>query len=235
MRTISFPALSRRWVPWQGRATAADKALLAAITGALVIGLVVRPLRPFLIASHPVALEFLTGGPAAIGAAAAFARVGDLPLWLVVVAGVIGMIKLDWLIWWAGRLWGRGILGYFTTADRACRYAERARTVSPWVIGVAVVAAALPGVPSPLVFALAGLTRMRLVIFLALDAVGALLITGLITALGYGLGQQAVDVVLLIDRYAGWVSLAIIAGAVLVPLIRKGLRRLRVRTDRPTP
>ncbi len=227
MSSFSFAALSRRWVPWQGRATATDKALLAAITGAVAFGLVLRPLRPFLIASHPVALEFLTGGPVTIGAAAAFARVGDLPLWLVVVAGVVGMIKLDWLTWWAGRQWGRGIIGYFTTGDRARRYADRARAVSPGVIGLAVVAAALPGVPSALIFALAGWTRMRLITFLVLDTVGALLITGLITALGYGLGQQAVDVVVLIDKYAGWISLAIIATAVLVPLIKKGLRTVR--------
>lgn len=236
MSTISFAnlrsaALSRRWIPWQGRATGTDKALLAAISGALLIGLVVRPLRPFLIASNPVALEFLTGGPVTIGAAAAFARVGDLPLWLVVVAGVVGMIKLDWLTWWAGRQWGRGIIGYFTTGARAQRYAERARTVSPWVIRAAIVAAALPGVPSALIFALAGWTRVRLITFLALDAVGALLITGLVTALGYGLGQQAVDVVVMIDKYAGWISLAIIAAAVLAPMIKKGIRRLRRRGE----
>ncbi len=229
MISFRLPALSRRWVPWQDRATRADKALLAAISGAAVVSLVVRPLRPFLIASHPVALEFLNGGPVTIGAAAAFARVGELPLWLVVVAGVVGMIKLDWLIWWAGRQWGRGIIGYFTTAERAQRYADRARTVRPWVIRAAIVAAALPGVPSPLVFALAGWTRVRLITFLALDAVGALLITGLVTALGYSLGQQAVDVVVLVEKYAGWFSLTIIATAVLLPLIKKGIRRIRRR------
>lgn len=227
MKPFSFPALSRRWVPWQGRATATDKALLAALTGALAIGLVARPLRPFLIASQPVALEVLSPGPVTIGAAAAFARVGEVPLWLVVVAGVVGMIKLDWLMWWAGRQWGRGILGYFTTSDRAKRYTDRARTVKPWVVRVAVVAAALPGVPSPLVFALAGWTRMRLVTFLVLDAAGALVMTGLIAALGYGLGQHAVDVVVMIEKYAGWVSLAIIASAVLVPLVKKGIRKIR--------
>jgi membrane protein DedA with SNARE-associated domain len=95
------------------------------------------------------------------------------------------------------------------------------------MVRVAVVAAALPGVPSPLVFALAGWTRMRLVTFLALDAAGALVMTGLIAALGYGLGQRAVDVVVMIEKYAGWVSLAIIASAVLVPLVKKAIRKLR--------
>lgn len=229
MARLRAARADRRWIPWQGPATAADRALLAAIGGAPVLGLAVRPLRPFLIASHPVALELLAPSPTSIGAAAAFARIGEVPLWQVVVAGVLGMIKLDWLNWWAGRLWGRGILGYFTTAERARRYAERARSVRPWVIKVAVVVAAFPGVPGAVVLALAGWTRVRLITFLVLDAAGALLITGLITALGHGLGQHAVDVVILVDRHAGWVSLAIIVGAVLVPVIRKAVRRVSTR------
>jgi hypothetical protein len=59
---------------------------MGAILGVVALGLLVRPLKPFLLASHPAALEFLTGDLTAIGAAAAFARLGELPLWLVIVA-----------------------------------------------------------------------------------------------------------------------------------------------------
>lgn len=222
----------RRWVPWSGPATRTDKALLAVLVGVVAFGLVMRPLRPFLIANHPVLLEFLTGGLATIGAAAAFARIGEVPLWLVIVAGVAGMIKLDWLTWWAGRQWGRGIIGYFTTADRAERYSERAQRLRPWMLGVAVIGAGLPGIPSAVVFALAGWTRMRLVTFLLLDALGALLMTSLVAGLGYALGQSAVDLVLLIDKYASWVSIGILATAALVPMIKKGLRVFRRRRAR---
>jgi len=51
---------------------------------------VIRPLNPFLVAEHPVLLEFVSGDLLAIGAGAAFARVGEAPLWLVVVAGPSG-------------------------------------------------------------------------------------------------------------------------------------------------
>lgn len=228
MSNFTFAERGRRWLPWQGRpATAVDFALIAAIGGVVVLGLVVRPLRPHLLASQPVLLEFLGGGLAEIGTAAAFARIGELPLWLAIVAGVAGMIKLDWLTWWAGRQWGLGMINFFTTSERVKRFAENARRFNPWVLRLAVVLAPLPGVPSPVVFALAGWTGMRLTTFLLLDAAGSLLITGLVAGLGYGLGQHAVDLVLTIDRYASMVSLMIIGFALAVPLIRKLIKRLR--------
>lgn len=217
----------RRWVPWSGPATRTDKALMVALSAMLALGLVVRPLRPFLIANHPVLLEFLTGGKATIGAAAAFARVGEFPLWLVIVAGTVGMIKFDWLTWWAGRQWGRGIIGFFTTGEQADRWADRAQRMRPWVLKVLVVAAGLPGIPGAIVFALAGWTRMRLATFMILNTIGALVMTGVLAGIGYALGQSAVDVVLMIDKYALAVSLSVIVGIALLPVIKKGIRALR--------
>ena len=116
----------RRYVPWQGPATRVDVALMGAILGVVALGLVIRPFKPFLVADHPVLLEFLTGDLLAIGAAAAFARIGEAPLWLVVVAGAVGMVKFDWLAWWAGRQWGAGIVRIFTTSGRVQRHAAQA-------------------------------------------------------------------------------------------------------------
>jgi len=215
----------RRFVPWQGRATRADRALMGAILGVVAVGILVRPLKPFLLASHPAALEFLTGDLTAIGAAAAFARIGELPLWLVVVAGAAGMVKFDWLTWWAGRQWGEGIIGMFTTSRRAQRVAGRAAELNPWLLRAAVVFAVLPGVPTAVVYAMAGWAGMRLATFLLLDLAGALLMTGLVAGLGYGLGRRAVDVVLLVDKYASVVSLTMIAVALAVPLVKRRIRR----------
>lgn len=90
-------------MPWAGRATAGDKALVTAILLVVAMGFALTPAQPFLIAHHPVLLEFLTGDLVVIGAAAAFARIGEAPFWLVVVAGAVGMVKFDALAWWAGR------------------------------------------------------------------------------------------------------------------------------------
>ena len=211
-------------MPWQGRASRTDRALVAAILAVVAVGFALRPFKPFLIASHPVLLEFLSGDLVVIGAAAAYARIGEVPLWLVVVAGAVGMVKLDWLTWWAGRQWGQGILRMFTTSERALRWARRARDADPWMVRAAVVVAMVPGVPTAVVFALAGWAGMRVTTFLLLDLVGALAVTGLVAGLGYGLGQYAVDVVLLVDRYASAVSLTLIGLALALPLLRRLLR-----------
>lgn len=94
-------------------------------------------------------LELRDGGIAAIGAAAAFARIGEVPLRLVVLAGAIELAKFDWLTWWAGRRWGRGLLGYFMTSERAASYTERVESAPRWLLCLAVMASPLPGVPVP--------------------------------------------------------------------------------------
>lgn len=123
----------------------------------------------------------------------------------------------------------------FTASDRAQRFATRATQWNPWVLRLAVVLAVLPGVPTPVVFAAAGWARMRLVTFLLLDLLGAALLTALVAGLGYGLGQRAVDVVLLIDRYASLVSLTLIALALLVPVLKRRITRSNQPSRRETP
>ena len=203
-------------------------ALMGAILGVVGLGLVIRPLKPFLVADHPVLLEFRTGDLVVIGAAAAFARIGEAPLWLVVVAGAVGMVKFDWLAWWAGRQWGAGIIRIFTTSERVQRHAAQATERNPWIVRLAVVIAVLPGIPTAVVYAAAGWTRMRLTTFLLLDLVGAVVITTVVAGLGYSLGQRAVDVVLTIDRYASVVSLTMITVALLVPVVKGRIQRKRI-------
>lgn len=214
-----------RYKPWRGRATRADKLLMGAFTAMLLLGFATKPLKPFLLASHPVALELLSGDLISIGVAAAFARIGETTIWLVVAAGAIGMVKFDWLMWWAGRVWGEGMIRMVTTSERAQRFAARATELSPWIVGLAVAAAILPGIPTPIVYAMAGMAGMRLATFLILDLAGALAMTGLVAGLGYELGQNAVDVVLVIDRFASIVSMSIIGTTFLIPWLRRRLRR----------
>lgn len=206
--------------PWEHPMARADKILIFSTVAIIVLMLLTLPVRPFLLATHPVALSAVTGSLSAVGAAAAFAQVGGADLWLVIAAGVLGMIKFDWLFWWAGRRWGAKGVRFFTPPGRATRFVERVRSWPPWTTAILVVAAALPGVPSVPLFLLAGLAGMPLVAFLALDAIGSGLVVGLIAGLGYGLGQAAVDVVLTIDQYALWVSIALI----VVVSVRAGRR-----------
>ncbi|HET9422625.1 MAG TPA: VTT domain-containing protein [Nocardioides sp.] len=228
-----------RWVwperfrPWQGVATRTDLALTGAFLAVMTLGFAIRPVKPFLLASHPVALELISGDLLSIGAAAAFARIGEVSLWLVLVAGAIGMAKFDWLVWWAGRQWGAGMIRMVAAPEQATRWADRAAGLKPWVLRVAVVAAVLPGIPAPIVYAVAGIAGMRLLTFVALNLAGTLAITGLVAGLGYQLGQDAVDLVLLIDRYASLVSLTLIGAAFLLPWLRSRMRRRAERAASP--
>ncbi|WP_223838590.1 VTT domain-containing protein [Nocardiopsis deserti] len=213
--------------PWKGRATRQDKALMAAFVGVPLFFMALTPLKPFLIANHPVLLEFVTGSNAAIGAAAAFARIGEIPLWLVVVAGVVGKVKIDWLFWWVGRRWGRGLVNLIAPGDRAQRFADRAQDMSPWIMPVALVLSYLPGIPTVLVLVVAGWTGMRLLPFLLLDALGALVLTASVASVGYAAGQTGVDIVLLVDRYALWFTLGIVVVMAFVPVFKQNRAQKR--------
>ena len=104
-------------------------------------------------------------------------------------------------------------------------FVGRATELDPKILRAAVVLAVLPGVPTAVVYAMAGWARMRLATFLLLDLAGALLMTALVAGVGYGLGQHAVDLVLLVDRFASVVSLTLIAVAAVVPLVKRRIRR----------
>jgi membrane-associated protein len=214
--------------PWESPMQRADKVLIGAIFGVAVIMLLTLPFRPFLVASHPTALALATGSSSAVGAGAAFARLGQADLWLVIVAGIIGKIKFDWLYWWAGRRWGAKGVKFFVPTDRAQRFVSAVRSWPPWAVPLLLVVSAVPGVPAALAFLLAGLAGTRLVTFLLFDALGAAMLVGLIAGLGYGLGQYAVDVVLAVDRYALWISLALI----LAVSVQAGRRESRKQKQR---
>jgi len=46
-----------------------------------------------------------------------------------------------------------------------------------------------------------------------------------VAAIGFTLGQTAIDIVLLVDRYAGWVSLSLIVLLFLTPSFRRAWSR----------
>ncbi|MEJ2861719.1 DedA family protein [Actinomycetospora flava] len=200
----------RKVKPWDGPMTRADKFIVFATLGIVVFNLASMPFRPLLLASYPTGLAAVTGSLSAVGAGAAFAAIGQGQLWLVIAAGVFGMIKFDWLFWLAGRRWGAKIIEMWAPGDVAKRFVAWVQNAPRWVLAFAVVLSALPGIPAPAVFALAGMGRMRLVPFLILDAIGAALVAGLVAGLGYGVGQHAVDFVLMIDKYALWITLTLV-------------------------
>jgi membrane protein DedA with SNARE-associated domain len=215
-----------RWVPWDGTPRREDLICWYALAGMAVFYSAMWPLRPILIGSNPVLLELLTGSKESIIAAGAFAGVGEVPLGLVVAAAVLGMMKFDAIVWWAGTLWGTGIVRKFAGRRKvATWFARRAESLGPRVMWPAVAMAPWTPVPSSLIYAAAGWTGMRLRTFLVLDGIGTLIRASLYAGLGHAIGQPAVDIVETISSYGVWVSLAVVVVMVAGQLARRVLRR----------
>lgn len=209
----------RAMKPWKGKAQRQDKVLLAVALILPALMLLTLPLRPLFIADHPLALALITGSHAAVGAASAFASLGQGSLWLVVLAGVIGKIKIDWVFWWLGRRWGRGIVNFLVQGERGRRFADRLETMNPWVMRILIPLSYLPGIPAGIPHVMAGANGMRLRTYLFLDILGALMVTAFVAYVGFISGQSGVDIVLLVDKYALWLTLAIIFGMALYPTV----------------
>jgi membrane protein DedA with SNARE-associated domain len=198
-------------VPWEGRAQRTDVILLGLIMVSGVYNLALLPLTPSLVGSHPVLLELIRGSFSAMVTMGAMARLGDASLAVAVVAAIPGLMMFDWVFWWAGRRWGRRVLGLFlgNHPKAAQRTARLERLIHRWG-WVAIVIAYFQPVPNVLIYAAAGWTRMRLVTFLLLDLIGSLLWIALGVGLGYAIGQRAVDVAHAISHYALWATIGLV-------------------------
>lgn len=215
--------------PWEGAPQRADKVLLAVIFAIPAFYMVLMPFRPHMIAHQPLLLILVQGGTPSVAAGGAFAAIGELPLWLVLAAGVVGKVKFDWLFWWVGHRWGRGFARLFARGPAGERFAARAESLPPWIMRAAVLLSYVPGVPGVLVHGAAGWTGMRLTTFLLLDAAGAAVLVAAVAGAGYASGQTGVDIVMLVDSYALWITLAIVLVLPLLPALKARRSRAGAR------
>jgi membrane protein DedA with SNARE-associated domain len=228
--------LDKSWLPWGGAPSSKDLFCWYSIWLVFAYSFAMWPLKPWLIGTNPVLLEAMTGAPSAMTAAGAFARVGEVPIALVVAAGIVGMTKFAWVFWLAGRLWGENMMRFLTGPEQEGRAKRRLGLLTRdtparrWIIGAAIVLERVPMVPGPLVFASAGWVGMSLPVFLSLNLIGAAAWTGLYAGLGYAIGQPAVDIAETVSENAVWVSLAVIFGGLLVQMALGRLRAARRRS-----
>jgi membrane-associated protein len=198
-------------LPWSGRPRRVDILLWA---GIVLSGLYYWALLPFvapLVGTHPVLLEVLNGNTAAIISAAAFVRVGHGSLVVVLLAAIPGLMKFDWLYWWAGRLWGERLIAILSgRRNRGGKYMGRVQRWGRKFTWPAVILAPFLPIPTAIIYVVVGWAGMRLVTFLILDAIGTLLWAGLLAGLGYELGHHAVVVAQAISNYGLWISIGLI-------------------------
>ena len=221
-------APQRRFAPWGNTAGRADKVLALLLVLFLVYSLVLWPLVPALIGSHPLLLEILSGSLLAEVTVGAHSRVGELPLWFAILAGVPGTMLFDWVFWWAGRQWGDRalhlLLGRASSPRAVARREARAgrlERIAERFGPVAIVLAYYLPVPNVLIYAASGLSGMRLRTFLALDLLGTLFWVGPVVGLGYAVGKPAVDVVHRIDHYSTLLTIVVVVVVIGVQARRR--------------
>ena len=98
-------------LPWNSKPTRQDYWCLGWFGFVGIFGLAMIPLRAWLLGLDPPIMLALTGSRVGAASTGALAGVGQAPhWWLYLLIGSLVAIKFDWIYWWAGKLWGRGIL-----------------------------------------------------------------------------------------------------------------------------
>jgi membrane-associated protein len=217
-------------LPWYGKPRAADIVCWLGIVLSGVFYWALLPLRVSLVGTHPVVAELLNGSTESIISAAAFARAGDGTLAVVLLAAIPGLMKFDALYWWAGRLWGERFIMTLPGSRRVAKHMARVRRSGRKFTWPAVVVSSFLPIPRAIIGVIAGWAGMRLVTFLILDLIGALLWAGLLAGLGYALGHHAVVAARTISHYSWWFTIGIVALSVLIT-VRSQRRLAAAPTD----
>lgn len=193
--------------------------------GGLILGVIANyvflAITPKLLKHHVLVLEGFAGSTVAMVTGGAFARVGQLPLWLVVVAPLLPIALYDLLVWWAGRLWGNAILGFYARNSPRLgrRIAQMERLVRRRGVWVLALAYYLP-LPTYLVYVACGTSGMPLWLFVIGDAIGTMLWAALMIGLGWEIGHHAVHIVNRVNHYSNVILIAIIVLIVVTSVIR---------------
>ena len=217
-------AAAPRWRPWHGRPRARDVLCVAAIAASILYSAAMIPLTPMLIDSHPLLLELLAGSNASVLAGGAFGEVHGTSPVVVVAAALPAMMRSDWILWWAGRLWGHRIVDRLGRHHPRVRLAERGGV--RYAVPLVALAAFLPGGTQSPLYAAAGWLGVPLPLFVLADAVGTTVWLSLLTTFGYLLGPDGVRMAALVSHYA----LAAICVPVLTAIAPHLWRAWRRRT-----
>lgn len=190
------------------------------------------PFRASLVGTHPVLGELLNGSTEDIIAAAAFARVDHGSLVIVLLAAIPGLMKFDLIYWWAGRLWGEGVIMMLSgKRNRGAKYMARVDRWGRKFTWPAVLVSEFLPIPTAIIYVIAGWAGMRWYTFLILDAISSLLWAGLLTGLGYELGHHAVVVAQAISHYGLWITIGLVV-LIVVFQFRSQHRMMREMANR---
>ncbi|WP_277065915.1 DedA family protein [Propionibacterium acidifaciens] len=227
-------------MPWKHRPGRSDISCLVWMGALGVFSLAMMPLRAWLLGapSRIPALVAATGSRTGSATLGALVREGDyrlvIPWVLVLMAGTVMSCKFDWVYWWAGKLWGRGMIEVW--AGRSERARTRYEKVERWADRAGWVGMLLAYLPVPLplmavVFVLAGANRMSVRRFVAMDCAACFIWLLGFTAIGYLVGAPITSLLAGYARIANYVSIALVV-VVLVAALTSSWRRARAQGAR---
>ncbi|WOP17319.1 DedA family protein [Raineyella sp. LH-20] len=200
-------------LPWSHEPTRRDLVCWSGIGLVGIYSLVMLPLRPVLLGYTPYVLAAVSGSRTAVVMIGALSATGDHWWWLGWLLATLSILKFDWVYFWAGKLWGRGLLEVMTgTSERARKRNERAeRFALRWAVPAVLVTYLPIPLPAPIIYASVGAAGMSWRRFLVVDAVGAAVLQGVYLLLGHQLGEPAVRIVETYAKYSIWLSLVLLA------------------------
>lgn len=213
-------------MPWRRKPTRADIACMAWLGFLGVFSMAMLPLRAWLLGA-PERLPWLVGlmgsrsGTAALGSVV---RVGvDVPFIWPILLGTLSSIKLDWTYWWAGRLWGRGMIdvwaGQSPRSMRTYARVERWANKMGW-LGIFVAYVPIPLPLMGVIFVLTGAHGMGLKKFMVLDFIAALSWLVGFFVFGYLIGEPAVALLDFYAKVANYVAIALVVVVVVMSAMR---------------
>lgn len=216
-------------MPWRHKPGKADVACLTWFGVAAVYGLILIPLRAWLYGQGVHVLAMITGGRTSVAATGAVASVGRLSYWpVVLVIASITSLKLDWIFWWAGKLWGRGMIEVW--AGRSKRAAKSYAVAERWAEKLGPFGFVIAYVPIPLpimqvVFVLSGAAGMSIKKFLVYDFVASATWLAGFFWLGWSLGEPVVAILDAYQKVALWVALGLMVAIIFGSFFRKGQKK----------
>ena len=224
-------------LPWKHKPTRADLACWIMIAVVGIYGFALLPLRAILIGWNPPAAAMITGGRASVVATGAVAAVKGGPVVLYWLVAAVSLVKFSWVYWWAGRLWGTGIIDLLAgQSERAKKRAERAVRITNRFSLLAIFLTFLPiPFPMPVVYAAIGAAGTSLKRFLPpVIAISTIFQAGYL-ALGWSIGQPAVDIVDAYAKFMWYVALAMLVGMFATWWWRERKKKTAATTEDAVP
>lgn len=209
-------------MPWRNKPGRSDIACMVWIGVAGIIALCMLPLRAWLLGAPerlPWMVAIIGSRTGTTGLGSLIAVGHDLPYIWPLAIGTLMSVKLDWVYWWAGKLWGRGMIEVW--AGQSERAARRYARVERWAhklgwIGIFIAYVPIPLPIMPVVFVLCGAQGMSWKKFMILDYLASLIWLIGFFAFGYHVGEPAVEVLKYYSKIANWVAIALVVFVVAV-------------------